>query len=336
MHSLVADVCIFGNAYHEKLEAGDARALLPLPPYYVTPRGGSLVQAAVYDYEGGEDTRRIAADNVFHARRYNPNDLRIGLSPLEPLRQILSGEREALIANYDLWTNSARMAGVIERDKDDHVVYTDEQKAQYREAWQAAYAGRGNSSKTVILDPGQKFKEAVWSPRESEFIEGRKLTLETVCRAFNIPVSLMGLTDTATFASQKEFHRQLYVDTLGPWFRMIEAEVQAQIVPWFTSDPEVYVEFNVEEKLRLSFEEQAEALRNAVGVPTMTVNEGRALQNLPRVDAEEFDEPVRPANVNYAGQEGEAPMPEVRQLRATGPTRAADAATLEDKERDTG
>jgi hypothetical protein len=74
------------------------------------------------------------------------------------------------------------------------------------------------------------------------------------------------------------------------------------------------VRFNVEEKLRGSFEEQVVAYRNALGVPFLSVNEVRALQNLSRIDDEDFDLPVKPSNVVYGDAQvpGEAPMPAIR------------------------
>lgn len=309
MHGLVADRCLYGNHYSEKIENETERVLMPLPAYGVRPRGGTLVQASAYDVQiGSTSLRTVGADRMLHLRTYNPQDLRIGVSPLSALDKILRDEREALTANTDMWRNAARIPGWIERDIN-APVWSDDQKKQFRTDWQNTHAGRGNSGKTAVLE-GMKFHEASWSPKETEFIEGRRLTLETVCRAYNVQPSILGLTDTATFASQKEFHRQLYVDTLGPWFRMIEDELNQTLVPWFTDDDSVYIEFNVEEKMRLSFEEQAASLRQATGVPYMTINETRALLNLPRIDDPAFDEPVQPANINYAGSPGEMPMPE--------------------------
>ena len=137
------------------------------------------------------------------------------------------------------------------------------------------------------------------------------MTLETVARAFNVPISVLGLTDTATYASQKEFHKALYQDTLGPWLAMLEGEIVRGVVQWITDDPDVFVEFNIAEKLKGSFEEQADALRAWVGVPPMSINEWRARYNLPRIDDENFDLPDMPQNVLYGGVggNGNEPMP---------------------------
>ena len=102
--------------------------------------------------------------------------------------------------------------------------------------------------------------------------------------------------------------------------KLSEEEIEAFIVPWVTQDPAIQVRFNVEEKLRGSFEDQIVAFRNALGVPFLSVNEVRALQNRPKIDGDDYDLPVKPSNVVYGGAQapGEAPMPEQRQLRAVG------------------
>lgn len=312
MHRLVADLCIFGNAYWAKVTppAGiGPRSIVPLPAARVTPRGGSIVAADTYTLaiDGGAP-RTFMSEEIVHFRRYNPDDSRVGVSPLEPLRKVLVSEAAAQRYVEMLWRKGARIDGLLYRPKD-APPWTDDQRRGFRESWRLFRRGGSMEAETPILEDGMTYERSEFSPKEAEFTEGRKLTLETVARAYNIPLSVLGLTETATYASQKEFHKALYQDTLGPWTRMIEDEVQRGLVPWFTDDAATYVEFNIEEKLRGSFEEQVEANRSAVGVPTISVNESRARLNLPRIDDEAFDLPVRPQNIDYAGAPGEEPMP---------------------------
>ncbi|MGH2596128.1 MAG: phage portal protein [Actinomycetota bacterium] len=312
MHGWVADRCVFGNAYFRKIGSGAARALQPLPPIRVQPRGGGLIQAGSYDFMTGQTITNIPAEQMVHSRRYNPTDARIGVSPLEPLRAVLRSDAAALQHWETLWKNGARAHGWIKLPAESELSETGLKRL--RESLQQSYAGTRNAGKVGVLEGGADFVADAWDPRESQFIEGRTLTLETVARALNVPLAVLSLTDSATYASQSEFHKQLYVDTLGPWFSLIEEELEAYVLPWLGVDPDTYVEFNVESKLRGSFEEQVVALRNAVGVPILSVNEARALQNRPRIDDPEFDIPVKPSNVLYGDAQapGEAPMPAVR------------------------
>ena len=61
----------------------------------------------------------------------------------------------------------------------------------------------------------------------------------------------------------------------------------------------MYVEFNMAEKMRGSFEEQAAAASTATGRPWMTVNEQRARFNLPQLPG--GDELITPLNVTEGG-----------------------------------
>lgn len=311
MHQWVADRCIFGNAYQQKVGTGSGKMLVPLPPPRVTPRGGNLLSAGSYDFRNSQGApTNIPADEVIHSRRYNPYDPRIGVSPLEPLRVILRSDAAALAHMENVWLNGARAGGWIKLPDE----LSDDAMERLRSSVKNVNTGAANAGKVGFLEGGADFVEGSWDPGEARFIEGRKLTLETVARAYNVPLPVLSLTDTATFASQKEFHKALYTDTLGPWFTLIEEEIERFILPWIGAPADTYVQFNVKEKLRGDFAEESAALRQAVGVPTLSVNEGRALQDKPRIDDEDFDLPVKPSNVVYGDAQapGEAPMPQER------------------------
>jgi HK97 family phage portal protein len=310
MHGTVADLDIYGNAYWLKMEQGPERFIVPLPPLKVTPIGGNLIQSSTYRLQTTTGQQEFDSSRIVHFRRYNPVDPRIGVSPLEPLRAILAEDAAATAHRRGFWENFARLEGVLTSPTG----LSDVAYERLRTDWQNLYSGADNAGKTAILEEGTDFKAISVTPKDAEFIEGRKQVLETVARAYNIPVSLLGLTDTATFASQEAFHTQLYVDTLGPWLKMLAGRIQREVVPWFTDDPDIYVEFNVEEKLRGSFDQQANAVRALGGVPIFSVNELRARYNMPRIDDPEFDTPVKPANVIYGlvGTPGEPTTPDIR------------------------
>jgi hypothetical protein len=152
-------------------------------------------------------------------------------------------------------------------------------------------------------------------------VETRVLTREEVATAYFIPPPMVGLLEHASFSNIETQHRMLYQDTLGPWLTEIEQEIDLQLVPDLPDTNRVYVEFNLAEKLKGSFEEQAKSFQTAVGAPWMTRNEARARVNLPSVDG--GDELITPLNVLEGGLASptdtapdEAPPP-----KALGPAR---------------
>lgn len=138
------------------------------------------------------------------------------------------------------------------------------------------------------------------TPEQAEYMAARKLTREEVAAAFHVPLPMVGILEHATFSNIKEQHQQLYQDCLGPWLTMIQEELALQLVPDFDDSGRLYIEFNMAEKLKGSFEEQATQLQTAVGGPWLTRNEARARQNLPAIDG--GDDLITPLNVITGGQ----------------------------------
>jgi hypothetical protein len=164
-----------------------------------------------------------------------------------------------------------------------------------------------------------KYVPASTSPRDAQYIESRKLTREEVAAAYHIPPPMVGILDHATYSNITEQHKNLYQDTLGPWLAMIQQELALQLLPEFPGAGDLYVEFNLQEKLRGSFEEQAAQLQTAVGGPYMSRNEARAKLNLPQLDG--ADELVVPLNLSIA-EAPDAVKPEIT------PDQAVTFATL--------
>lgn len=297
----VADLSIFGNAHWVIRRAGDAKALVRIMPPYVTGKGGSPVSSPTrYIVDVGGGPIPIETRDMTHFRCYNPSDIRVGTSVLESLVSVLSEEAAVSRHRAFYWQNAARQEGWISRPKSSGR-WTRAQRREFREDWQASHSGHENAGKVSILEDDMEWHVGSFSPKDSEFIAGREWGLDMVATSYHIPLAVLSRKGTATFASMKEFHTMVYVDTLGPWMALLEKAVNTQLVPLFR-DPSLFVEFNIEEKLQGDFESQALALRSAGHVPYLSVNDMRRVRNLPRLEDPDFDQPAKPSNYTYATQ----------------------------------
>lgn len=277
----VSDLGIYFNAYWLKVRKGGGPpgALLRIPPTFVTPKGGLF--PSEYEITIAGRLLKVEPGNIVHFRGYNPESPVTGLSPLETLRRVLAEEYAAGQYREDFWRNSAKAEGFIKRPPD-APDWSDTARERFLAEFNQLYAGRGErSGGTAILEDGMEWIEGSFNPRESEFISGRKLTREECARSYHIPLPMVGILDNATFSNIREQHKNLYQDCLGPQLASIEADIQLQLIPDFPDTDDVYVEFNIADKLAGSFEEQMTAFQAAVGRPWMTANEARARQNLP-------------------------------------------------------
>jgi hypothetical protein len=196
--------------------------------------------------------------------------------------------------------NGARVSGYIERPAG--ADWSDPARARFKEGWRGQYAGHSASEAggTPVLEDGMKFVAASQTAEDLQYIEARKLSREETAAAYFIPPPMVGILDHATFGNITEQHKMLYQDTLGPWLQDIQQELALQLLPDFPDSDDLYAEFNMLEKLKGSFEEQAQQLQTSVGAPFLTRNEARARLNLPRIEG--ADELVVPLNVLVGGQ----------------------------------
>jgi hypothetical protein len=150
-----------------------------------------------------------------------------------------------------------------------------------------ALAGVVGSKRPFMLEPGMKWVDTQWSPRELEWLNARKLNRLEVAAAYHIPAKMLLASDDGD-DPDSETLKVFYTSSLPPRLSRVEAEIEAQLLPEFDLLSSVrrrhYVEFNLDAKLRGSFEEQAAIMATTAGGPIITVNEARARLNLPAVE----------------------------------------------------
>jgi HK97 family phage portal protein len=298
IESLMADMGIYFNAYWLKVREPGTRklkGLVRMPPETVTVTGWLMPQAFIWTAPGGASVT-LPPEDVVYFDGYNATGLG-GISPIETLRCVLAEYAASTSYRAQFWNNAARPAGVIQRPLA-APRWNTEQKQAFREQWQERYGGANNAGATPLLDEGMTYVESQATAKDSEYIDSRKLTREEVASEYHIPLPMVGILDHATFSNIKEQHKELYQDTLGPWCVQLEEEIDRQLLPECDNAQDVYVEFNIQEKLKGSFEDQANAMRVLVGRPIMTANEGRARLNLPSIkDDPTADQLAMPLNL---------------------------------------
>ncbi|MDO5053499.1 MAG: phage portal protein [Pseudoclavibacter sp.] len=302
MYSLVADLAIYDRCYAVKVNRPDGPELVRLPPARVQAVGGDWEYPAAFKI----GNTQIPAEHVLFIRGYSPDASHDGCSPLESLRRVLAEDHQAAQSREQLYTNGTRVSGYIERPVN-APKWSPAARDRFGESWRAQYTGDGSRpGGTPVLDDGMVFKPASMSAVDMQYIESRKLTREEVAAAYHIPPPMVGILEQATFSNIREQHVMLYQDTLGPWLQMLQEELTRGLLPWIAPDEQdLYLEFNIAEKLRGSFEQQAQQLFQATGRPYMTSNEARARLNLPRIEG--GDELVTPLNM-LLGDTGGDPL----------------------------
>lgn len=224
------------------------------------------------------------------------------LSPIAALRQTLQEQVEAGRFRRQLWKSSGRLNAQIIRPKD-VAPWDDEARKRFATMFRESWGAGGSKAGSIpVMEDGMEIKPFSTSFKESEWSQSVKLSRESVAAAYGVNPSLIWHSDTQTYASSKDNARALYAECLGPVLQMLQQRINAFLLPMVEADPNTYVEFDLTEKLKGSFEERASILQTATGRPYMTVDEARAEMNLPLLPDGQGEGLVTPLNVEVSGQ----------------------------------
>lgn len=233
-------------------------------------------------------------------KTYSPGSPGSFISPISALRQTLQEQIEAAKYREELWHSSGRLNATLVRPANVQP-WDDETRKRFITSFREAWGPGGSKAGSIpLLEDGMELKAFNSSFKEVQWAESVTLSRESVAAAYGVNPALIWHTSTQTYASAKDNARALYAECLGPVLQMFQQRINGDLLPMVGADSNTYVEFDLTEKLKGSFEERASILQSAVGGPYMTRNEARADNNLPPVEG--GDELIVPLNVLEGGQ----------------------------------
>lgn len=308
-HGIISDALLYDRWAAIKVPAGDGRGfqLVQVPSWRLRLDTDALKRVRSAWYWVGDEQpisgdvdgwRSLPLDMLVFDHGYGPRSA--GVSPLETLADILAETTEAVKYRRQIWKNGARVPAWIERPAT-APQWSPSAQERFKAGFRSTYTGDGpNAGGVPILEDGMQLHDIdAFTPQDAQDLEGRKLSAIEVAAAFHLAPELVGARQ-GNYSNVREYRQMLYRDSLGAYIVAWEGAVNAQLVPDLSGDRRLYVEANVEAKLRGSFEEQAQVLQSAVGAPWMLRAEARARANLPEIDG--ADELVTPLNVLVGGQ----------------------------------
>lgn len=305
IRALATEYFVFGCVYVWLLPDPDSASgwqarIIPTDWISGTEKNNSYGPEKITVTANGSGTIEISRSEFVRFCTYSPGNPGGYVSPISALRQTLEEQIQSGQFRKELWRSSGRLNAQIIRPKDVQK-WDDETRQKWVTAFREAWGPGGSKAGSIpLLEDGMEIKPFSTSFREQQWAESVKLSREAVAAAYRINPSLVWHTDSQTYASSKDNARALYAECLGPDLQMIQQRINAFLLPMVGADPETYVEFDLTEKLKGSFEERASILQASVGGPWMTRNEARADVNLPPVAG--GDELIVPLNVVEGGQ----------------------------------
>ncbi len=234
----------WGNWYAEKElnGVGATVRLWPLRPDRMRVEIDRVSGKRVYKYRLPDGSGAILpASRVFHVPGWGFDGL-IGYSRVTLMRRAL--ESAMVAEEYGLRTlrnNSQPGVTIMHKEQLSQIA-----KTNIANSWDERHSGLTNAQRTAVLDEGMTIEQIGFSPEDSQFYEGRVLSVIEVARGLRLaPHKLSDLTN-AHFTNIEESNIDHVVGTLGPPATRIEQQIGKDIL----ADPRYFTEHLFEKLMR--------------------------------------------------------------------------------------
>jgi len=202
---------------------------------------------------------------------YNPLFRWRGLSPLYSAAYSIDTLNEYAKSNKAMLENGMTPSGVLWTDSE----VSDTSFNRLQEQFNGKYAGAKNSGKPMILDGGLKWQGMSFSPRDMEFVSGKRLSQLDVCQVLRVPPQIIGIEGSQTYKNYEEARAAFYEDEVIPMVNGFLSELLNFLRKDFKLPPTYKLIVDVDGVTAL---EPRRAERNKVidGLTSLKVDEKRA------------------------------------------------------------
>ena len=194
--SIIVSLLLDGNAFIRVYsgDRGQVVNLVVLDPKTVTIRRNGVGQV-MFEVEG--ESELLGSDQiVFIPNIVRPGHIR-GVAPVEALKT--NWGLAIALENYaaTFFGSGTQTSGVIEYPGN----LTADQAKMLQEGFDARHRGWGRAHRTAIISGGAKYVPTSVENDKAQFLDSRRLAVEDVARAFNIPPNLLGVQGSFTYSS---------------------------------------------------------------------------------------------------------------------------------------
>jgi HK97 family phage portal protein len=248
METLYGHLLISGNAYIERIEAGDdARELHLLRPDRVSVLTDSDGWPDALEYREGSTKRKVplgpstlrpfdklrAQGSGLQLTLFHPLDDHYGFAPLEAALMALDIHNAAGRWNKALLDNSARPSGALVYAPKEGGNLSDEQFDRLKAELEDGYSGAARAGRPLILEGGLDWKAMGLTPKDMDFIEAKRAAARDIALALGVPPMLLGIPGDNTYANYQEANRAFYRMTVLPLVARTAKELSAWLAPDF-------------------------------------------------------------------------------------------------------
>jgi HK97 family phage portal protein len=277
LYGTMVSLLLRGNAYGF-ITARSGPRLTPSQVELVNPDLMSVnvdqFGAVTYRYRGQE----VDPSDLWHVRAFVYPGNPIGLSPITYAAETLGLSLAVQRFGRAFFADGATPSGLlsVEQNMDDAMVELVRVKLDR--------ATHGRRQPLIVSGGGAgevKWQSLSINPEESQFVQSRKLGVSEIARTFGVPPEMIGgeAGNSLTYANTTQRSLEFVRYSLSPWMVRLEKAI-GTLLPRGQS-----VKFNPNSLLRGTTLERYQAHQIALASGWLTIDEVRALEDLPPMPA---------------------------------------------------
>ncbi len=291
--SVIAYYLISGNSYIEAVLPTPNAA--PMELWSLRPDKMKIIPGPIglpMAFEFTASSKKIifpvdqitGASNILHMKTFHPTDNWYGMSSIESALYSIDQHNESGKWNTSLLQNQGAPSGVItiKQDASNPLgLLPDTQFENMKETIRQNLEGASNAGRTLLLEGGMDWKQMGLSPKEMDWIEGRKMASRDIALAFGVPPIILNIPGDSTFNNYKEARLSLYEDTILPMMDNLQDELNKWLVPRFGDN--LFLKYNSDTIPALDAK-RSEKFTLISGAGFLSINEKRAAVGYSPVD----------------------------------------------------
>jgi len=289
----IVSLLLDGNAFIRVFsnDRGEVVNLTVLNPHHVEIKRNGLGRV-MFEVRGEAET--LSTDEViFIPDVVRPGHLR-GVSRVEALKENFGLAIALQYYAAKFFGSGTQTSGVIEFPGN----LTADQAKMLQESFDARHRGWGRAHRTAIISGGAKYVPTSVENDKAQFLDSRRLAVEDVARAFNIPSNLLNLPGTNTYSSVEMNNIAFVTHCLRPIVQKLESAF-SPLMARTQGGENAFIKFNLDGLLRADINSRMSAYSTGLNAGFLTVNDVRRLEDLRPINDPSADTSRVPlANVN--------------------------------------
>ncbi len=223
-------------------------------------------------------------EEVVWFRYFNPMEEYAGFSPMAAARLTADMSIDAVRFNREFFRNGANPQDLVFRAQGP---VTDEQVEEFYSRLEARFSGPSRAHRPIVTGGGWEVERLGLNQRDMEWLAGLRWGLESVARAFGVPLPLLEDFSRATYNNVREARRIFWEKTVVPELMFIQGEINVGLLPKLGQAAQgLHVAFDLGQIEALAESETERTRRQVelVNAGILTINEARRERGLGDVE----------------------------------------------------